>query len=401
MADRTIDCDILIVGAGIAGPGLACAIRDRGYSIVMVEAVENPWDTSRGDHLQPVVVDILDKWGALETFRERGAEPRLGTSYYTADGEMILDVPLEDLPIPHPYYLVYHHEMIGKAFMDLASENPDFHFIAPATARDFETAEDGSIVALTIDSGEGARTVVHPKVVVGADGRGSKVRDTVGFNFVQEHLYESPLVMLLCKRNESEPRNEVMAFLGAKGMTFRIARMRDGWKLSIPIDRAETMWWRNSSVDDRRRFISERSPALGDLNTELVGFYPCKLANTAEWVRGNVVLAGDACHGLHPAHGQGMNIALRDMARLTSFLPEPKDLADPKLVRKQLKLYDEVHRSNMMMSLNANHERALEMDNRDPSAIMATIPFYRGIQDSPQMLEVFKWLTAGYPPPGA
>ncbi len=401
MAGKTIDCDILIVGGGIAGPGLACAVRDRGYTIVMVEAVENPWDTSRGDHIQPIVVEILERWGALDTFKDRGAEIRLGTSYYTADGDTILDVPLEDLPIPHPHYLVFHHEMIGQAFMDLAAENPNFHYIAPATSKNFETAADGSITALTIEDPDGGTTTIHPKIVIGADGRGSKVRDAAGFTFAEEHQYVSPLVMLLCPRNASEPRNEVMAFLGAKGMTFRIARMKDGWKISIPIDRSETAWWRNSSVDDRKKFLFERTPAIGELETHLVGFYPCKLATTSEWARGNVVLAGDACHGLHPAHGQGLNIALRDMARFVDFLPEPKDMAKPETVRSQLQAYDQAHRPIMMMALNANHERALEMDYRDPDAIMATIPFYQGIQDNPQMLEVFKWLTAGYPPPSA
>jgi len=36
-ATTTLDCDLAIVGGGIAGPALAAALADDGYRIVLIE----------------------------------------------------------------------------------------------------------------------------------------------------------------------------------------------------------------------------------------------------------------------------------------------------------------------------------------------------------------------------
>ena len=47
---ETLPCDILIVGAGIAGAALACGLRGRGYRVVQVELSDRPLDTARGEN---------------------------------------------------------------------------------------------------------------------------------------------------------------------------------------------------------------------------------------------------------------------------------------------------------------------------------------------------------------
>ena len=395
-ASRTIDCDILIVGGGIGGSGLAAALRGRGYSIVIIEASKDPLDTARGDHIQPVVVEILEKWGCLNTFMERGAEKRFGTHYMTATGENVLNCPLDGLPLPLPYYLVFHHEMIGQAFMDLAAENKQLNVIRPAWGREFD-ALDGDIVACHVKLPDGSVATIRPKLVIGADGRSSQVRKVLGF-VTEDHEYKSPLVMLTSPRNKPDPQNNIASFLGAKGMTFRIPRMKNHWKFSIPIDQADIAWWKSSTAEDRRVFLKDRTPALGDLETSIIGFYPCKLANCQQWVRGNTVLIGDAANSLHPAHGQGMNIALRNVAALANYIPPPEKLRDKTVVRAALKAFEDFQRPIMTRVLEGNHQRALEMDNRDPQAVLGVIPFYTGIQNDPAKLKMFTWLTTGYPP---
>ncbi len=393
---NTIDCDILIVGGGIGGAGLAAALRDQGYSIVMVEASKDPLDTARGDHIQPVVVEILEKWGALPTFFARGAEKRFGTRYKTPTGDMILDCPLENLLLPHPYYLVLHHELIGQAFLDLARENKRFSLIRPAWGRDFEV-KDGDVVALHVKLTDGGDAVIRPKLVVGADGRSSQVRKMLGFA-TEDYEYQSPLVMLTAPHNESDPHNDITAFMGATGMTFRIPRMSRQWKFSIPIGQEDIAWWKASTVDDRRRVLKTRAPALGDLAASIIGFYPCKLANCHTWVRGNTVLIGDAANSLHPAHGQGMNIALRNAAAFISYLPPSERLSDPAVVRSALRAFEDTHKPIMARVLSGNHQRALEMDNRDPAAILAATKFYADAAKDSVTRAQFTWLTTGYPP---
>ena len=56
MTTKVLTPDILIAGAGIAGAAIGAGLRNRGYSVVQVEASNQPLDTARGDHLGPRVV---------------------------------------------------------------------------------------------------------------------------------------------------------------------------------------------------------------------------------------------------------------------------------------------------------------------------------------------------------
>src|SRR2546423_7121523 len=121
-----IACDILIVGAGIAGTALAAAVRGRGYSVVQVEMSRDPLDTARGDHLQCVVVELLEQWGLLPAFWAAGAEKRHGARYLRDTGELLLHASYAGLPIPHPYYLYLHHERIAETFIGSSAENANY-----------------------------------------------------------------------------------------------------------------------------------------------------------------------------------------------------------------------------------------------------------------------------------
>ena len=66
--------------------------------------------------------------------------------------------------------------------------------------------------------------------------------------------------------------------------------------------------------------------------------YPLSLVRSAEQVRQGVVVMGNAAHALHPVAGQGYNLALRDVAQLSSTLEEglrqDQRLGDLSLLRR-------------------------------------------------------------------
>jgi len=397
MTDTTIDCDILIVGAGIAGAALACALRDRDYSIVQVELSGKPLDTSRGDHFQCTVVEALDRWGVLDAFWAAGAEKRLGARYVTIDGEVLLNASYDDLEIPHPYYMYLNHELLGATFLDLAGQNSAYTLLRPCRARNFETGSEG-ITALNVKLPDEGRATIRPRMVVGADGKPSKVRETLGFS-CNSHEYEHPLVILFGPRTERDPRNEVISFIGPKGTMGRIPRMGNKWKIGVPIHKRDIAWWKNSNADNRRAIIADRAPPIKDMKTIVGGFYPITLLNTTEWVRGNTVLLGDACHAMHPARGQGMNVAIRCLARLVDYLPNPEDMSNPSLVAARLKAYEAEVKPLMDIVLAENAARADDMDTQDYKVLSVMQDRLRTIQSNTDLSIKYRMASAGYGDP--
>jgi 2-polyprenyl-6-methoxyphenol hydroxylase-like FAD-dependent oxidoreductase len=400
----TLPCDVLIVGAGIAGSALACALRERGYSIVQTELSDRPLDTARGDHLQCVVVEILEQWGALRAFMDAGAEKRHGALYYSDRNELLLDAPHAGLPIPHPYYLYLNHELIGSTLLALAASNPDYVLFRPARARDLETGPEG-IKSLTLKLPEDAPTpegfhpgqtvVIKPRMVVGADGRASRVREALKFAAV-EHDYDNPLVVLFAPRPEPDPLNRVTTFMGPNGNLSRIPRTGEQWKIGLPIRKADIAFWKTATPKMRKNAILARAPRLESLEAEVAGFYPVKLLNTEKWVHGNTVLVGDACHAMHPARGQGMNVAMRCVAKLANLLPDVGEMVDAEVVLRRLRAYESGVKPAVDKVLAENHERGEEMDSLDPGVITRRMEALKVINADPELLRRYRLASAGY-----
>ena len=69
-----LEVDIGIIGSGIAGASLAAALADSGLSVALLDRRNEPLDTARGDHIQPAVQPLLERWGVLEAMLAAGAE---------------------------------------------------------------------------------------------------------------------------------------------------------------------------------------------------------------------------------------------------------------------------------------------------------------------------------------
>lgn len=400
--EKTLQPDILIAGAGIAGATIAAGLRTRGYSVVHLEASEQPLDTARGDHLGPKVVETLASWDILDAFFAAGAEKRLGAKWLTPDGEQIMHSSMDDLPLPHPYYIVLNHDLIASTALSLAINEPDYDYtlFRPVAAKDIETSAEshGGVSAVHITTPEGEAITIKPRMTLACEGRTSRIRNACGFNIAKTYDYERPFVVMFGPRGElQDPRNEIASYLSPRGGVGRIPRMGGQWKIGMAIDKADIKDWKALDQDGRRRRIAERAPALEMLETEVAGFYPVIRRETDRWSQGTTVLMGDACHTVHPARGQGMNFGIRCAARLFDFLPEPSDMADAALVSRQLADYEAAVKPITDAQLDENHERGLNMDIPDAGRAEREIPELRAIAADPDAHFRYRMIMAGYP----
>ncbi|MBK5257568.1 MAG: FAD-dependent monooxygenase [Vicinamibacteria bacterium] len=357
---KTVETDLLIVGGGVAGSALACALRDSGYWVVLVEQRTGRLDTARGDHLQPCTVDALARWGVLPRFYERGAGRRLGHEFRSQTGESLLRADYSELPIPHPYFLVYDHDLISETFLDLASEGSNFDLFRPAVARDFKVVE-GRIRSLKIRA-DGEDVLIKPHIVVGADGSNSIVRSALDFATF-EHAYHHPVVVLLSPRpTRLVPDNYFFRYSGPDGVLGIHQRMDGQIKITLPIGAEGIPWWKKSSKEDRACALGRRADILKGCDSTVAGFYAARMIRAVDNVSGNVVLVGDAAHSIHPARGQGLNMGIANLQQLIDCLPDVAEVSRAEKVRQALLHYQGQLRPLLDRTINRHHQAATEMD---------------------------------------
>ena len=385
--------DVLIVGGGIAGPAMAASLKGKGLKTLLIERSTEPADTARGDHLQPRVCEILDDWGVLPKLFAAGAEKRLGSKWLSADEELLHHVLIDDLAIPHPYYAYLNHELISDVLLEHAGEDPNLTVWRPAKFIGMgHQTEQGPTVQIQ----HGQETIeVQARLIVGADGRASRVRQDFGLES-ETFAYENPLVVLFAPRLDQDPRNDLHVYMTKSGVISFVPRGQDAWKIGFPIAKSDLARWRKSSASERSDWIASLAPKKAGLQSHVAGFYQPIRMHSHQWSSDNVVLIGDAAHAMHPGQSQGMNTTIRLIDELRKDLPPAGNFSAHTCADALTKFESRV-RPVYEPLLLANHKRGLEMDTLNPSDILSDLESVRATGADPAKRHAYAMRMAGYP----
>jgi 2-polyprenyl-6-methoxyphenol hydroxylase-like FAD-dependent oxidoreductase len=395
MQTEIVTSDIAIVGGGIAGPALAAALANTNLRIVLIEKSPGVLDTARGDHLQPVACEWLDEWGVLQLMWDSGAERRMGSVWKTPDGETVLRAPVDELPIPHRYFAYLNHELISQSLLNRASDNRAFTLLKPAMAKLLPNGQAPGRHAIQLTHDNGQRQKINSACIVAADGRNSGIRKALAIE-TNIHKYTHPLLVLFAPRTREDPRNEVHVYLSQAGVISVVPRTGGFWKIGFPLDRSELSKWQKASSREIGHQLSTLVPDLKGIKPTVAGVYPVAMVNARNWVAGNTVLLGDACHALHPGRSQGMNAALRAVHVLAGMI-KARPLTDDKTEIEHLLLdYQARCQPAMNSRLAENHARGLEMDRMEPANIRRMQSGLTRIAGSPKKLQAYCMNASGY-----
>ncbi|MEM7283112.1 MAG: NAD(P)/FAD-dependent oxidoreductase [Pseudomonadota bacterium] len=387
MSDNSVETDFLIVGGGIAGPAMAAALARYDYRVVLLEKSPDPIDTARGDHLQPFTIEILQRWGVYEHLLSLGAEKRRGAVWLDAQGNELLNSSMSELDIPFPYFLFLNHEKISQCLLEVAERNQNFSFVRPI--RNWWREDDNKI---RVVDGQGQEQFITAKVVVGADGRNSRVRKVWGIEY-DAHAYEKPIAVMFGKHHEENTQRNLKIYLG-QSIVPVIPRTGGGCKVGVPISKEAISEWKSSDANELNRRLVELVPCLKLSDLEFADVYPPVYLNAKQWTKDNAVLIGDACHAMHPARSQGMNITIRCVDGLVALIQDN----DPGLgdVSETLAAYDAKYRPPVRQMLEENHKKGLEFENLDGDALAGFARSLAGIQQNDAARLAYGKDAAGY-----
>jgi len=165
--------DAIVVGARCAGSPTALLLARQGYKVLVVDRATFPSDTVSTHVLHPPGAAALKRWGVLDRLTATGCPP-IDTYAFDFGPFTIEGAPGTD---DSPFSYCPRRIVLDQLLVDAAAE-------AGAEVREGFTVEDvvtdgDRVVGIRGHGKDGRSVTEHARVVVGADGRFSRVADAV------------------------------------------------------------------------------------------------------------------------------------------------------------------------------------------------------------------------------
>jgi 2-polyprenyl-6-methoxyphenol hydroxylase-like FAD-dependent oxidoreductase len=274
----------------------------------------------RGMSLAPNGLRVLEKLGLLGDLERIGRKLHK-VKYYKSSGELLVAYDY-NLLNTQPNYLVSFlpHEL--EVLLRKHALDKNVKIYEGASFEAF-ARENGQIsgVQTTID---GKRHELTGKVVVGADGGKSKVREAAGIRSTTAPLKSSYVVTVADEVDGS--RDEACHYL-AKGKMLGSFSVPHGKYLFYYLPAGAIEVIKANGLDRFKADLFELAPelkgTLGNLHSwDDFPYMVPQDVRVDSWVADHVALIGDAVHSIEPSLGQGGSLTLSDVDALLNVLDE-------------------------------------------------------------------------------
>lgn len=323
------DYEVIIVGGGIGGSALATVLARAGRSVLLLEASEAYEDRVRGEWIAPWGVTEVKRVGLYDLLIEAGGHHvtrhvTYDESWTPAEAEA-RTLPLSIFAPGVPGPLCLGHPKHCQTLFDAAQA-------AGADARRGVQVTDlafGSAPAVTFLE-DGRETRATARLVVGADGRTSQVREAAGIVLHQDapHHWFAGLLVEGADAWEAD-----LQAIGTEGDFGFLAFPQGGGKVRVYGGYALDQTRRFKGEDGPRRFLDAFAMASSPPNRRLVEGRPAgplfTYINADSWTdepfAEGVVLVGDAAGWNDPIVGLGLSITYRDVRIVGDILATGDD----------------------------------------------------------------------------
>jgi 2-polyprenyl-6-methoxyphenol hydroxylase-like FAD-dependent oxidoreductase len=353
----TEETDVAIVGAGGGGAVLALALAQKRIKTVVLEQASGPPQGLRGEILQPNGQQILDRLGLLDKLPPDSTRMVRRFHFCRVGGERLCTVDYGELPLPYNRAVVTLPNVAHHAILDAiqAEQSVSLWYGATFTAL---LREQGRVVGLMAKRGE-EQVTVKAKVVVGADGAFSKVREALQIP-ADLHLY--PQGYLIAMLDAPDPVNEAKYFVGKRTILGMFPAAQSKVYLFYMIDSGSYDWVKAQGIPALQQAWTAIDPSCEALFRSLTdwnqtAFMPTGRVRTPTWVVDGAALIGDAAHAMNPHASQGRMQAMADAMTLADLLPEC--LAAKDFSAAKLKRYEEARRPQVTMLQRLADEQVL------------------------------------------
>ena len=317
--------DLIIIGGGLAGASLACALKNSTLKIALVEAFELNTDSQPSYDDRTValsygsrcIFDSMGLWSSLAPFAEA-----INTIHISDRGHFgVTRLSKEQEGVEALGYVLENRAIGQQLYADmvdgLSEKGGAITLFCPARLKTLQ--QDKQQVAVEILTG-GESQKLSAKLLVAADGNNSQVMKLLAIGSSRQSYDQVALISNVTPGNK---HNNVAyeRFTDSGPLAFLpMQKNRCSVVWTLGPQQADSLY-----ALDEAHFLQQLQQRFGYRLGQLKKagkrqIYPLFLQSATQMVHGRVALIGNAAHSVHPVAGQGFNLALRDVALLSELI---------------------------------------------------------------------------------
>ena len=389
----TEETDVAVVGAGGGGAVLALALAQKGVRTIVLDQAPGPPKGLRGELLQPNGQHILDRLGVLKALPADATRSIRRFHFCRAGGERLCSIDYGDLPPPYNQAIATLPNIAHHAIVDAVIRQPTAT-LRYGTSFVGVVREGQRVAGMTVQGPEGQYRIAA-KLVVGADGAFSKVRDALAIS-ADVHLYPEGYLIAILESSEEITesfyyvgRQQILGLFPATGNRVYLFYM-------IPSDSYEAI--KQKGMPALKQAWTAMAPRFASVFSHLsdwqqTAYMPTGRVRTPRWVVDGGVLIGDAAHAMNPHASQGRMQAMVDAMTLAEMIPSC--LADGDCSASRLRNYETTRRQHVRMLQRLADQQVFFWNTGNPLIAWLRDRVFQTLDRNPRLRYQVLTTTAG------
>ena len=300
---------------------LGVLLARAGVEVLVLEKHADFLRDFRGDTIHPSTLEIMHELGVLDDFLRRPHQELTELRGQIGD-ETVTIADFSHVPTRCKFIAFIPQWEFLDFLADLGHTYPTFHLEMEAEAIDL-IHQGNRVVGLKATT-KGGEKEIYADLVVGADGRSSRIRELAGLKVESR----GAPIDVLWFRLTRHPDDGVQA-LGriSAGRVMVMLNREEYWQCAFVIGKGQFERFKERGLEAFRNEIVSSAPFVRERVKELQDWNDVKLLTVlvdhlTEWWRPGLLCIGDTAHAMSPIGGVGINLAIQDAVAAANILAE-------------------------------------------------------------------------------